>query len=182
MTEGISMATTHAARAGRVTYEGDTATLHFERRLRHPVEAVWAALTESEHLARWLMSKATIDGRAGGSIDFLSGGAQVHATGRILVWDPPRVFEHERNIEPRPEIPTGDRSIVRWELTPIGSETLLRLTHRRLPRPVAVGVTPVTHALLDRLEDQLDGVPLADFRKRTEEVRALYLQGPGKGS
>jgi uncharacterized protein YndB with AHSA1/START domain len=28
--------------------------LRFERRLNHPVEKVWAALTESDRLAEWL--------------------------------------------------------------------------------------------------------------------------------
>lgn len=155
-------------------YEGNTATLLFERRLRHPVEDVWEALTSPDHLARWYMTKAIIDGRPGGALEFWSGGAEVHVTGRILTWDPPRVFEHERNIEPRKEIPHGEHSVIRWDLAPDGDGTILRLTHRRLTREIAVGIAPATHALLDRLENELDGEPLADLPRRVGEVRGMY--------
>jgi len=105
-----------ASRAGKVSYEGGSATLTFERHIGHPIEDVWDAITGSEPLQRWYMSKAIIEGRKDGRIELWSGSAQVHVTGRILTWDPPRVFEHERNMEPRKGIPTGERSIIRWEL------------------------------------------------------------------
>lgn len=163
-----------ASRAGRVVYEGDTATLLFERRLRHPIEDVWAAITHPDHLARWYMTRAILDGRVGGALEFWSGGAQVHVTGRILTWDSPRVFEHERNIEPRKEVPQGEHSVIRWELTPDGDATVLRLTHKRLTREIALGIAPATHALLDRLENELDLEPLIDLPQRFAQVRALY--------
>jgi uncharacterized protein YndB with AHSA1/START domain len=173
--KAIPMNSKHASRQGTVTISGDSATLTFERRLRHPIDDVWAALTEEEHLARWFMAKARIDARAGGTIDFLLGPSQWHATGRIVEWRPPHVFEHERNIEVRPDFPLGDHSIVRWELTRISpDETHLKLVHRRIHRQFAVGVAPATHALLDRLENELDHEPLVDFRGRMEEVRPIY--------
>src|SRR5438034_11444892 len=49
--EEIRMAIPMGPRAGRLTFEGDFATLTFERTLRHPVEAVWEAITDPEHLA-----------------------------------------------------------------------------------------------------------------------------------
>ncbi|HEX9339844.1 MAG TPA: SRPBCC domain-containing protein [Thermoplasmata archaeon] len=160
-------------RVGTVAFDGEYATIAFERRLRHPVDVVWEALTESEHLARWYMTKAIIEARAGGRIEYWSGPAQVHVTGRILTWDPPRVFEHEWNATLRADLP-DERSVVRWELEPDGEGTILRLTHRRLTRRTAIGFAPGVHAFLDRLEDQLDGVPLADWPARVEEVRAGY--------
>lgn len=173
----------HAARAGKLTVEGGTATLRFERRLRHPIDVVWDAITGPDHLLRWLMTRAVVDGRAGGSIDFVSGAANVHATGRILAWEPPRLFEHERKIAPRPDMPLSDDSRVRWELTPLGSEeTLLVLTHTRLSPALAVGVTPATHALLDRLEAELDRAPLPDLGRRMGEVAPLYAGPSGSTS
>ena len=47
---------------GVVTVDGDRATLTFERRLKHPVERVWAAITEPAHRDIW-MGKTVIDGR-----------------------------------------------------------------------------------------------------------------------
>ncbi|MGI0080930.1 MAG: SRPBCC domain-containing protein, partial [Nitrososphaerales archaeon] len=96
---------------GHVNMEGQYATLTFERRLPHPPEAVWEAITETAQLAEWYMTRARIDGRVGGSIDFWSGPSRLHVTGSILVWDPPHVFEHEWNVEPRPELPKGEQSI-----------------------------------------------------------------------
>jgi uncharacterized protein YndB with AHSA1/START domain len=164
-----------ASRAGKVSVEGASATLTFERHLGHPIEDVWDAITGPEHLQHWYMTKAIIEGRMDGRIELWSGGAQVHVTGRILTWDPPRVFEHERDIKPQKGIPTGERSVIRWELTPEAGGTRLRLTHRRLAPQLAIQIAPATHALLDRLEDELDHVPLGDFPRRIAEVRALYL-------
>src|SRR5437867_3311509 len=61
--ERIQVTTPHSSRAGTVTFEGDYATITFERRIRHPIQVVWEALTESEHLARWYMTKARLDAR-----------------------------------------------------------------------------------------------------------------------
>jgi len=168
--------TSHSSRAGTLTFDGDYAIITFERSIRHPIPVVWEALTESEHLARWYMTRARLDAREGGSIDYSSGPAQYHVTGKILVWQPPRVFEHEWNVEPRKELPKAEKSIVRWELTPDGEGTLLRLTHKRLTRPTAIGFVSGIHAFLDRLEDELDGAPLTDWPTRVNEVRANYPQ------
>ena len=161
-------------RAGTLTFEGEYATIAFERRLHHPVDRVWEMLTEPEHLGQWYMTKARIDPREGGSIEFWSGPAQLHVTGKILAWDPPRLFEHEWNLEPRKDFPKGEESIVRWELTPEGEGTLLRITHRRLTRRTATGFVGGLHGFLDRLEDQLEGAPLTDWPRRVEEVRPNY--------
>ncbi|MDA4118702.1 MAG: SRPBCC domain-containing protein, partial [Thaumarchaeota archaeon] len=59
--------------AGAVVVEGDKAILVFRRRLAHPPEAVWKALTDPSELSNWYMTKAVIDGREGGNIDFVSG-------------------------------------------------------------------------------------------------------------
>lgn len=160
--------------AGQVLHENGQATLLFERRLAHPPQDVWDAITSPEHLQRWYMTKAIIDGRPGGSIEFWSGAGKVHVKGRILVWDPPRVFEHERVIEPTPEMPLSERSLMRWELEPDGEGTRLRLTHSRLAPAMATQIAPATHALLDRLEDEVAGRPLADMGRRFAEVRRLY--------
>ena len=163
-----------ASRMGQVKVEGDYATLTFERRLPHPPEVVWRPLTEKEQLARWYMTKAQLDGRVGGTIDYWSGLAQFHVTGKILAWDPPRVFEHEWNVEPRPELPNGERAVIRWELAREGDGTRLNLTHRHLSRQISMGFAPGSHVFLDRLEAQLDGAPLPDFRKGVEGLRMSY--------
>lgn len=168
------MTTSHASRAGTLTFDGDFATLTFERRIRHPIQVVWEALTEPEHLARWYMTKAAIEGRTGGYIDFRTGPGQLHVTGRILVWEPPYVFEYEWKVKPWGGMPNGEDAIVRWELRPEGQETLLTLTHRNLTRRSALGAAPAMHVVLERLAAQLAGVPFEDFRKRVAEVQGQY--------
>ncbi len=176
------MAIPSGPRAGRLTFEGDFATLTFERTIRHPVEAVWEAITDPQHLAQWYLTEARLDPRRGGTIDYLSGPNRLHVTGKILAWEPPRLFEHEWNVEPRKDLPKGERSIVRWELTPVGDTTLLRFSHRRLTRQTAVVFAGGMHAFLDRLEDQLEGRPLGNWLARVGEVRSEYPQwGSGGG-
>lgn len=153
---------------GRVIVEGDRATLIFERRLTHPIERVWAAITEPAERDRW-MGKTRIDAREGGSVETVASGPPVppdmkRMTGRILVWDPPRVFEHEWHqqiVEP---------GVVRYELTADGAGTLLRLTHRGLGIPNANGFRPGTQAYLDRLQALLDGTVLPGWLERYEQI------------
>jgi uncharacterized protein YndB with AHSA1/START domain len=167
----------HPARLGRLTVEGDYATLTFERRLQHPPEAVWEAITEPQQLAEWYMTRAQIDGRLGGTIDFLSGPAQLHVTGNILAWDPPHLFEHEWNVEAREQFPR-ERSVIRWEILREDYGSLLKMTHRHLTKRASQGFVSGAHAFLDRLEASLDQTPMPDWMTRVRELRTAYAQSP----
>lgn len=160
------------SRLAQVKVEGEQATLTFERRLPHSPEAVWKAITDPEELSKWYMG-AKIEGRLGGRIEFSSGEGNV--TGTILVWDPPRTFEHEWTVN-HPGYPKGEYGVIRWELFPEGNDTLLKLTHRNLPRQIAHNFAPGAHAILDRLEVYLDKSSLPDWRKQVEELQSSYSQ------
>ncbi|HUI01001.1 MAG TPA: SRPBCC domain-containing protein [Nitrososphaerales archaeon] len=160
--------------AGAVLMEGEKATLVFRRRLAHPPDAVWKALTDPSELSNWYMTKAVIDGREGGTIDLMAGPSRLHVTGRILTWKPPVVFEHEWKVAPRAEIPSGEDAIIRWELRRDGEGTILHLEHRKLNRETALGFAPGTHAFIDRLEAQLGGLPLPNWQDRYKEVAGQY--------
>jgi hypothetical protein len=89
-------------------------------------------------------------------------------TGRILVWDPPHVFEHEWHQ------PIVEPGVVRYELHPDGDAgTLLRFTHRGLGVPNATGFLPGTQAFLDRLEAHLAGDPLPNWAERYREIAGV---------
>src|SRR5438445_13868312 len=92
----IQMTTARPSRGGTVTFEGEYATITFERSMRHPIHVVWEALTESEHLARWYMTRAHLDPREGGTIDYRSGPPQYAVTGKLLRWHPPKALEPAR--------------------------------------------------------------------------------------
>jgi len=161
---------------GEVIIEGDYATLKYERRLAHPREAVWKAITDPKELATWFNIKAVIDGRNGGTIDFVTGPAGFHTTGRILVWDPPRVFEHEWHIAAHPQLPKGEaEAVVRWELVRDGDfSTILSLTFSRLTKPTALGFASGMHAFLERLAAQLDHRALPDWEKTHDAAKRFY--------
>ena len=97
-------------RKGRLTLEGEYATIMFRRILHHPPELVWQAITDPDELKGWLMcSFAKIDGRTGGTVEMVSGPKQFHVKGKILAWDPPNVYEHEWKVSPVAEMPRRGR-------------------------------------------------------------------------
>ena len=162
------------SKTGEVITQGERAMLVFRRRFPHPPERVWKALTDPSELSRWYMTKASIDPRVGGEVDFLAGPSQLHVTGRILTWEPPRGFEHEWKVAPRGELPSGEDALIRWELRPDGEGTVLHLEHRNLNRETALGFAPGTHSFLDRLEAQLEGEPLPGWQERYSQVAPDY--------
>jgi len=159
---------------GAVVTEGDRATLVFRRRLASSPEVVWKTLTDPLELSKWYMTKAVIDGREGGTIDFIAGPSRLHVTGRILTWRPPTVFEHEWKVAPRPELQSGEDAVIRWELQRDGEGTILHLEHRKLNRETALGFAPGTHAFMDRLQAQLGNLPLPNWQERYQQVASSY--------
>ena len=120
---------------GIVIIEDDYATLRYKRRLSHPREAVWKAITDPKESAVWFKQQAIVfDCRSGGEVDYVNEISGYHATGRVLVWEPPGVLEHEWHIASRLELPDGEpEAVVRWELMSEGdSNTLLTNIFRRL--------------------------------------------------
>jgi uncharacterized protein YndB with AHSA1/START domain len=157
---------------GTITVEGEVSTLTFIRRLRHPVQAVWAALTEPAQRAEWF-GPSRVEPRVGGDVETDPQGPPVPPamklmTGKVLVWDPPHVFEHEHN-----QTIVG-KGVVRYELKPDGDGTILTFTHRGLIPKDAFGFIPGTHAYLDRLQAHLDGASLPEWQARFAEVAPLY--------
>jgi uncharacterized protein YndB with AHSA1/START domain len=155
-------------RDGRLTVDGGRAVLTFERRLAFPIETVWSAITDPDQRAQWF-GETSIDPREGGAIEMVATGPPLPAerkrmTGRILVWDPPNVLEHEWKQ------PIVEDGVVRYELTADGDGTLLRFTHRGLGVRNASGFRGGTHAFLDRLEAHLAGEALPDWSVRRLEV------------
>jgi uncharacterized protein YndB with AHSA1/START domain len=171
-------------RNGTLVLDGGYATMTFRRRLRYPIGAVWAAITDPAQRKVWF-GETTIEPRVGGAIEMMPeeppGAPEAkHMTGRILVWNPPSpstgtssgarsaVFEHEWQQR------IVDDSVVRYELTEDGDDTILVLTHRGLSLRNAQGFIPGTHAFLDRLEAHLAGADIPDWSVRYEEVAPAY--------
>ncbi len=55
--------------------EGDRTTIEFERLLPHSPASIWSALTESEKLKAWYLSKVRIEPGKDGKVEFWIGRA-----------------------------------------------------------------------------------------------------------
>lgn len=164
-----------SSRKGQILEEGDHCTVVFKRWLAHAPERVWDAITNPEELKHWMMTTfASNDRRVGGIYETVAGPAQFRSKGKILAWEPPRIFEYEWVVTSVKEMPAGENAVFRWYLEPEGSSTALTVTYRRLTRQTARGFAPGTHIFLDRLEAQLAREPLPDWMARFQELIGVY--------
>jgi uncharacterized protein YndB with AHSA1/START domain len=158
------------SRFGTVHERADGFQLRFERRLRHPVDKVWSALTDPAQLAQWL---------APGEIE-LSEGGRVHLAftdgdgvidGRVTAIEPPRLLEFTWTDK------GDDFGFVRWELTAddAGSRLVLIHTIPEASRGFGLPALAGWHSLLDQLDALLDGRPLPS-RDRWQDLHDRYAQ------
>lgn len=144
---------------GLLVFDQDQATITFRRLLRHPIHDVWAAVTDPKQVEVWFMAKVRREDVPGGELE-MDHPNGIHATGRVLEWSPPRTYEYEWNVPSGPNLPDGEASIVRWELSPATGGTLVTLTHRKLSRPTAQVFSRGLKVFFDRLSALLDRAPL----------------------
>jgi uncharacterized protein YndB with AHSA1/START domain len=137
---------------GTLEQRDDTAVIRFVRRLNHPVEKVWAALTEPAEMLRW-WGEGEVDLREGGAFvvrwlntDDDGNRAEMHAT--ITHLDPPRLLETDGDMH----------GVLRWELEPDGDGTVLTFSSAlELPEEFRTKVLAGWHWHLDRLAEALEG-------------------------
>jgi uncharacterized protein YndB with AHSA1/START domain len=147
-------------------------TLSFERRLAHPVEKVWAAVTEPEELAHWFPATVTVDLRVGGAMTFDFGYGGEPSPGEVTELDPPRVFAFVWGA--------GDQ--LRFELEPAGDGTLLRFSHEIGDQREAARGAAGWHVCLDTLEQRLAGEHAGRPNTGpTPEWEAHYEEYAGRG-
>jgi uncharacterized protein YndB with AHSA1/START domain len=180
----MSMDATPGTKDGTLEEIGGRQVLRFERRLPHPVERVWDALTRPEQLGQWvgegefdveLVEGGRIHMRTTGPPELVdaivaeAGEDALETDDTVLRVEPPRVYEHTFGGQPD--------SIVRWELHPDTDGCRLVLTHT-MPPGAPPAEAPHTlagwHALLERLGGVLDGRPGVWSRREWEELRDRY--------
>jgi uncharacterized protein YndB with AHSA1/START domain len=136
------------SREGTAEFHPDHVILRFERKLSHPVERVWSAITEPTALEAW-WGRASVELRQGGAmrIEWLNtdeDGNSVTMPATITEFDPPHVLE----IEGEPH------GTLRFELQPRGDATLLTFVARsQIPDQYRSKVLAGWHFHLDALED-----------------------------
>ncbi|HEX8065377.1 MAG TPA: SRPBCC family protein [Thermoleophilaceae bacterium] len=137
---------------GVLEQRGGKDVIRFERRLAHPPEGVWAAITEPGELIAW-WGDADVDLVEGGrfrmswlNTDDEGNRAVMDAT--ISELDPPRVLELDGDLH----------GTLRFELTPDGEGTRLEFTSTlELPEEFRTKVLAGWHWHLGALADALDG-------------------------
>jgi uncharacterized protein YndB with AHSA1/START domain len=139
-------------REGSVERDGDRRVLRFERRLEHPVERVWEAITEPDQMIGW-WAAAELDLRVGGRAVLRwqksdAEGNQAVMEAEVTELEPPRLFEL-----------SGDpHGVLRFELEPDGDACLLTFTAIvEAPDEVLPKALAGWHVHLDHLEGVLDG-------------------------
>src|SRR3954471_8484342 len=166
--------TTHPA-DGTIETRGGRHVMRYERRLAHPVERVWAALTKPSQLRAWL-ADADIELVEGGRVQLRwlntdDEGNGAIADGTVTALDAPPLL--------RPH--TDPHGVLRFELREADGGTALTLTVS-VPAPDE-GVDLARagwHIHLEHLADALDGRPVdwpawgAQHRPRWEEIHRGY--------
>jgi uncharacterized protein YndB with AHSA1/START domain len=126
---------------------GNRAVVSFERRLRHPVDAVWRAITERDQLRRWFPSTIEGDLEAGAALRF------THEDG--IAWE-----GEVRDVEPPTRLAfMWGEDLLEFELQPLddGAGCLLSFTATMGESNKAARDAAGWHVCLDRLDSLLGG-------------------------
>lgn len=152
---------------GTLARQGDRWTLTFTRKLSHPREKVWRAVTEPEHLAVWYPQEIVGERRAGAPLRFVTRGRDGDGDGfdgQMLVFDPPSVIEF-----------TWGTDLLRIELAADGAGTVLTLTDTFDDLGKAARDAAGWHECLDRLVADLDDTPLPALGEPWKKIHPVYV-------
>ena len=140
--------------------------LRFTRRLPHPPEKVWRAITEPDHLKAWFPTRPVGDLTVvGGAVSWEFDEHDLPPMeGEVLACEPPSLIEFTWG---------GDR--IRMEVAPDGDGSVLTLVDRLDELGKAARDGAGWHTCLDRLEDALAGRE-STAEGRWREVHPAYVE------
>jgi uncharacterized protein YndB with AHSA1/START domain len=159
---------------GMVSVDGQAAAVRFERWYAAEAAELWGALTEPARMARWLGAEVHIEARVGGAVSLRWAGGE-EMDGVITVLEPGRVLAYTWR-----EPALGVESVVRFELRPADSGTVLVLEHTGVPAGQAAGFGAGWHGHLDALAGTLAGQDI-DPQARYRELTPEYARRSGSG-
>jgi uncharacterized protein YndB with AHSA1/START domain len=150
----------------------------FVRRLAHPPERVWTALTEPEQLRVWapFVPDRSLVRPGEARLTMLDGATESGdpAPGSVTRADAPSLLEYR-----------WDEDLLRWELAPDGDGTLLTLRHTIADRDWLPKVAAGWHLCLAVADRALAGEPAPHVQGEEalkygwEELRAQYAERLG---
>jgi uncharacterized protein YndB with AHSA1/START domain len=151
--------------------------LRFERRVAHPIETVWRAITEPSELAHWFPSAVEVDLRVGGKMTFTFPeqplpDEALTMPGEVTELEPPRLIAFY-----------WGEDHLRFELEPTdgGTGCVLRFTALIDAKDKAARDAAGWHVCLDGLEQQLDGASEDTIHGVTETWQQRYKDYLGRG-
>jgi len=154
-------------RDGQLEQSDGNWQLRFTRKLPHPPEKVWRALTEPEHLEAWFPT--TIEGEqvAGAALRFSHHDAPLPPfEGEMLTYEPPSLMEFR-----------WGEDTLRFALEPDGSGTKLTLVDTLGELGKAARDGAGWHTCLDRLAYHLDEAePPWTSSERWGQVHDSYVE------
>jgi uncharacterized protein YndB with AHSA1/START domain len=147
---------------GTLEQAGPRWRLRFTRDLTHPVDRVWRAVTEPEHLKAWFPMRITGDWVVGGTLTFADPeGRGPEFTGQVLAYKPPSLLEFSWGTDE-----------LRLELQPHGAGCTLTLLDTFDELGQAARDAAGWHVCLDLLAAHLDGT---DSSTKWIEVQPRYV-------
>ncbi len=155
---------------GELEQVGAAWRLRFTRRLAHPPETVWRAITEPEHLTFWFPDRIVGEWVVGATLRFASeyvdGG---FFDGQVRVVDPPRALEF-----------TWGTDLIRIEVERTGDGCLLTLLDTIDEVGKAARDGAGWHVCLDKLEEHLGNrTPAWTDGERWSELHRGYVAAFG---
>lgn len=127
---------------------GGRPAVRFERRYRHPVDRIWAAIIDPAESRFWFPSTLIVEERVGGAVMFSADSNQPDATGVVLAFDPPHRLEFTWG---------GDE--VHFQLRSDGDECVLTLTNVLEATDTAARNASGWTVCLIELDKVISGVP-----------------------
>ena len=150
---------------GELEQVGETWRLRFRRALPHPVERVWAALTDAAELKAWFPDGISGEWKVGATLTFGPAGMDAF-TGEVLVVDPPRALEY-----------TWGTDRLRFELEESDGGCVLTLLDSIDDLGKAARDSAGWHVCLDKLEAHLGGTDVAwTDGERWKELNPAYAE------
>jgi uncharacterized protein YndB with AHSA1/START domain len=141
----------HSVELGTLEHlPGGASVLRYRRRLAHPQQKVWRALTEDAHLAEWFPTTIEGERTAGAPLHFsLREGEGQPFDGEMLAFEAPSLME----------LRWAD-DVLRFELSADGSGCVLELTVTFPENAKAARDGAGWHVCLERLGSVCDEAPL----------------------
>ncbi len=152
---------------GTLARQGDRWTLTFTRKLAHPREKVWRAVTEPEHLAAWYPQEIVGERQSGAPLRFVASNGDGF-DGQMLVFEPPSVMEF-----------TWGTDLLRIELAEDGAGTVLTLTDTFDEVGKAARDAAGWHECLDLLAADLDSRPRPAWGETWRRAHPVYVAALG---